>query len=126
MAVRIEEELLHYSDLFKLLSIHHEEYCELLSLEDQRNELAWFDDLDQEVLNFKHNIHSWLIDSADKSSSNASPKGCSRSKKSSGSISSKSFTKLKLLLEKAKIAELEAEAAFMLDKQKANNQEKML
>ena len=42
----------------KLLSTHYEEYCELLGLEDQRNELAWFDDFDQDVFNFKHKIHS--------------------------------------------------------------------
>ena len=128
--VGVKEELQQYSDLLKLLSTHHEEYCELLGLEDQRNEVAWFDDLDQDVFNFKHKIHSWLRDSADKSSSKASSEGSSRSKKSSrttkSSSSSKSSTKLKLLEEKAKIAELEAEATFLLEKQKAENQAKIL
>ena len=72
--VAVKEELQQYSDLFKLLSIHHEEYCELLGLEEQRNEVAWFDDLDQDVFNIKHKIHSWLRDSANKSSSKASSK----------------------------------------------------
>ena len=115
---------------FKLLSTHHEEYCELLALEDQRNEVAWFDDLNQDVFNFKHNIHSCLRDSTDKSSSQASSKGSSRSKNSSrstkASSSSKSSTKLKLLEEKAKIDELETEATFLSEKQKAENQAKML
>ena len=44
------------------------------------------------------------------------------------SSSSKSFlfTKPRLLEEKAKIAELEEEATFMLEKQKPENQAKML
>ena len=70
--VAVKEELRHYCDLFKLLSTYHEKYCELLSLKDQRNEVAWFDDYDQDVFNFKNKIHSWLRDSADKSSSKAS------------------------------------------------------
>ena len=81
-------------------------------------------------VNFKHKIGSWLRDSTDKSSSKASWKGSSRSKKSSrsnkSSSSSKSSTKLKLLEEKAKVAELEAEATFLLEKQKAENQVKIL
>ena len=128
--VAVKEELQQYSDLLKLLSTHHEEYCELLDLEDQRNEVAWFHDLDQDVFNFKHKIHSWLRDSADKSSSKASSKGSSRSKKSSRSTkssgSSKSSTKLKLLEENPKISGLEAEATFLLEKQNAENQANML
>ena len=42
--VAVKKELQQYSDLFKLLSTHHEEYCELLGLEEQRNEVAWFDE----------------------------------------------------------------------------------
>ena len=58
--VAVKEELQQYSDLFKLVSTHQEEHCELLGLADQRNEVAWFDDLDQDVFNFKHKIYSWL------------------------------------------------------------------
>ena len=65
-----------------------------------------------------------------KTSSKASSKGSSRSKRTSGSIksisSSQSFTKLKLLEEKEKVAELEAEATFMLKKQKTKNSAKIL
>ena len=54
----------------------------------------------------------------------------SRSKRSSrstrSSSNSKSSTKLKLLEEKAKIAELKAEATFVMEKQKAEQQAKML
>ena len=44
--VTVKEELQQYSDLFKLLSTHHEEYCEV--------------NLNQDVFKFKHKIHSWL------------------------------------------------------------------
>ena len=120
--VAIKEELQQYSDLFKFLSTQHQEYCELLGLMDQGNEVAWFDDLDLDVFDFKHKIHSWLRDSADKSSCKASKS--SRSIKSSSS--SKSSTKLKMLKEKVRIAKLEAEGTFLLEKQKTENQAKML
>ena len=122
----VKEELQQDSDLFKLLSTHHEKYSELLGLEEHRTEGAWFDDLDQVVFNFKHKIHSWLRDSADKSSSEASSKGsgiCNKSSRSTKSSSSpKSSIKRKLLEKKANVAELEAEATFLLEKQKAENQ----
>ena len=74
--------------------------------------------MDQDAFNFKHKIHNWLKESHNKASRQSS-RGSSRSKKSPGSTksggSSKSSTKLKLLEEKAKIAELEAEATFMME-----------
>ena len=67
---------------------------------------------------------------SDNKSPRPSSRGSSRSKKSSGSTkscgSSKSSTQWKLLEEKAKIVELEAEATFMMEKQKAEQQGKML
>ena len=80
------------------------------------------------MLNFKHKIHSWFKES-DNKLSRPSARGSSRSKKSSGSTkssgSSKLSTKLKLLEEKAKIAELEAEATFIMEKKKAEQQAKI-
>ena len=120
--VAVKQELQQCYDLFKLLSTHHEEYCGLLGLEDQRNEVAQFHDLDYGVFNFKHKIYSWMRYSADKNSCKVLSKESSRSKKSSGSTksssSSKPFTKRNLLEEKAKFSELEAEVTFMLEKQK--------
>ena len=102
----------------------------MLGLENQRNEEAGFDDLNQDVFNFKHKIQSWLRDSADKSSSKVSSKGSIKSKKLSRSTkssnSSKSSSKLMLLEEKARIPDLEVGATFLLEKQKAENQAKML
>ena len=119
--VTVKEELGQYLDIFKLLSTYHEEYCELVDADDQKDQANWFDDLNQDVFNFKHKIHNWLKES-DKST-RPSSRGSSSSKKSCGSTtsigSSKSSTQLKLLEEKAKIAELEAEATFIMEKQKA-------
>ena len=128
----VREELDQYSDLFKLVTNHHEEYCKLLDAENQQHEELWFDDLDQDVFNFKHRVHSWLKEAAQKSSrgsrcssssKRSSSSRSSASNKSSGS--SRSSTKLKLLEKKARIAELEAEATLMMEQQKAETQAKM-
>ena len=118
--------------MFKLVTNHHEEYCKLLDAENQQHEELWFDDLDQDVFNFKHRVHSWLKEAAQKSSrgsrcssdsKRSSSSRSSASNKSSGS--SKSSTKLKLLEEKAKTAEPEADATLMMEQQKAETQAKM-
>ena len=125
--VAVKEELEQYSDIFELLSTYHEDYCELVDADDQKHQASWLDDLDQEVFNFKHKIHSWLKES-DNKSSRPSSRGNSRSKESSGSTTSsssfKSSTQLKLIEEKAKIVELEAEATFMMRDRKLNNKQR--
>ena len=81
------------------------------------------------MFNLKHKIHNRLKES-DNMSSSSSSRGNSRSKKLNGSTkssgSSRSPTQLKLLEEKATIAELEAEATLMMEKQRAEQQAKML
>ena len=62
--VVVREELDQYSDLFKLVTTHHEEYCELLDAENQQHEEGRFDD--QDMSNFKHRVHSWLKEAAHK------------------------------------------------------------
>ena len=44
--VVVREELDQYSDLFKLVTNHHEEYCELLDAKNQQHEEGQFDDQD--------------------------------------------------------------------------------
>ena len=114
-----------------MVTNHHEEYCKLLDAENQQHEELWFDDLDQDVFNFKHRVHSWLKEAAQKSSrgSRCSSSGkrstssrSSASNKSSGS--SRSSTKLKLLKEDARIAELGANATLMMEQQKDETQAK--
>ena len=96
----MKEKLEQHSDIFKLLSTYHEEYCELVDVDDQKHQVNWFDDLGQDVFNFEHKIHNWLKES-DNKSSRPSSRGISRSTKSSGNTissgSSKQSTKLKLL-----------------------------
>ena len=127
--VTVKEELGQYSEIFKLLLTYHEEYCEVVDADDQKDQANWFDDLEQDVFKFKHKIHNWLKES-DNKSSRPSSRRSSRSKKSSGSTtsssSSKSSTQLKLLEEKAKIADFEADLTFIMEKQKAEQQAKML
>ena len=127
--VAVKEELGQYSHIFKLLSTHREEYCELVDADDQKDQANQFNNLDQDVFNFKHKIHNWLKES-DNKLLGPSSRGSSRRKKFSGSTtssgSSKSLTQLKLLEDKAKIAELKAEATFIMEKQKGEQQAKIL
>ena len=113
-----------------MVTASHEEYCGLLDTDNQQPEGNWFDDLDHDVFNFKHNVHSWLKKAAQKTANGSM---CSSSKKSStsrssasnkSSSSSRSSTKLKLLEEKAKTAELKAEAALLMEPRSLNCREK--
>ena len=115
-----------------MVTNHQEEYCKLLDAENQQHEELWFDDLDQDVFNFKHRVHSWLKEAAQKdvdvarcssSGKRSTSSRSSASNKSSGS--SRSSTKLKLLEEDARIAELEANATLMMEQQKDGTQAKM-
>ena len=64
--VAVREELDQHIDLFKLVTNRHEEYGELLDAENQQHKESWFDDLDQDVFNFKHRVHIWLKEAAQK------------------------------------------------------------
>ena len=112
--VAVRKEIDQYSDFFKFITNYHEEYCELLDAENQQNEEGWFDDLDQDVFNFKHRVHSWLKEAAQKcctkgsscSSSSTRSNSSRSSARNKSTDSSRSSTKLKLLEEKTRIAEL--------------------
>ena len=54
--VVVRNELDQYCHLFKLISTHHEEYCKLLDAKNQRDKGNCFDELGQDVLNFKHKV----------------------------------------------------------------------
>ena len=85
--VAVKGVLGQYSDILKMLSTYHEECCELVDADDQKDQAIWFDDLDQHVFDFKQKIHNWLKQS-DNNLSRPSSRGSSRSKKSSGSTKS--------------------------------------
>ena len=82
-----KEVLGQYSDILKMLSTYHEECCELVDADNQKDQAIWFDDLDQHVFDFKQKIRNWLKES-DNNLSRPSSRGSSRSKKSSGSTKS--------------------------------------
>ena len=88
----VKEKLEQHSDIFKLLSTYHEDYCELVDADDQKHQVNWFDDLGQDVFNFEHKIHNWLKES-DNKSSRPSSRGSSRSTKSSGNTISSGSSK---------------------------------
>ena len=103
----------------------------ILKPEEQANEEDHFEDVDQRVFIFKHEVQNWLKDAEDeydKKSSGRSSKArsskestrSSRSSKASSSrsseadsLKSKVSSKAKAIEEKVKIAELLAEAEFM-------------
>ena len=85
--VAVKGVLGQYSDILKMLSTYHEECCELVDADDQKDQAIWFDDLDQHVFDFKQKIHNWLKQS-DNNLSRPSSRGSSRSKESSGSTKS--------------------------------------
>ena len=85
--VAVKEKLGQYSDILKLLSTDHEKCCDLIDTDYQKRQVNWFAELDQDVFNFKRNIHNWLKES-DNKSSRLSSRGSSRSKKSFGSTRS--------------------------------------
>ena len=90
--VAVKEKPEQHSDIFKLLSTYHEEYCELVDADDQKHQVNWFDDLGQDVFNFEHKIHNWLKES-DNKSSRPSSRASSRSTKSSGNTISSGSSK---------------------------------
>ena len=75
--VPVRKELDQYSDLFKLVTNHHEQ--------------GWFDDLDQDVFNFKHRVHSWLKEAVQKSSKGSRCGNSSKRSSSSRSSASKNL-----------------------------------
>ena len=90
--VAAKEELGQYSDFFQLLSTYQEECCELVDAENQKHQVNWFNDLNQDVFNFKHKIHNWSKES-DNKSSRLSSRGSSRNKNFSRSRKSRGSSK---------------------------------
>ena len=77
--IDVEEELVHFNNLFKMLLNIHEEYSQVLDDDERADEDDWFDDLDKKVCTFKRKIHNWLRSAE---TERKSSKGPSRSSKS--------------------------------------------
>ena len=99
--------------MFKLAVDIHKE---METLVDNYSDEIWFDDLDQRVFTFKHKVHNWLKESEHKAEKKSCRSSSSKSKSLKGSKtsrSSRSSTREKAIEEKFKVAELEAEVAFI-------------
>ena len=115
----------------------HKEYGAMLSEEEQVENDNWFDLVDEEVFAFQRKINFWLkkfkkdqrsYARSEESHSKGSSKKSVKSKmtKTSSSSSRSSGSKARALEEKAKFAELEAEKAFLVRRQMANNEAEKL
>ena len=126
--IAVEEELAQFNDLFKMLLSIHEEYSQVLDDDKRADEDDWFDDLDNRVCTFKRKIHSWLrsAETERKSSKGSSRSSESRQSKSSGSSRKSQSSRARKLEEKARIAELMAEAEYIEQRRLAGNQAEML
>ena len=58
--VALSEEIARYDYIFKQLLLVHEEYHSLLDEPDKCNDNEWFEEVDERVFTFKHNVHHWL------------------------------------------------------------------
>ena len=126
--IAVEEELVQFNYLFKMLLSIHEEYSQVLDDDERADEDDWFDDLDNKVCTFKRKIHSWLrsAETERKSSKGSSRSNESRQRKSSGSSRKSQSFHARELEERARIAKLLTEAEYIEQRQLAKNQVEML
>ena len=131
------KEMLQLNDMLKLLMSLHREYGVILSEEEQMENDNWFDLVDEGVFAFKRKINLWLKDvkedqrscaRSERSHSKGSSKKSVKSNmtKTSGTSSRSSGSKTSALEDKAKLAELEAEEAFLVKRQMADNEAEKL
>ena len=116
----MKEELQQLDDVFKLI---HESNQEIIELDDSYTEEMWFSDIDDKVSTFNHGIHNWLKEGEmivkfkkkSKSSGKSSKFSGSKSLKlnsTSSARSSKLSVRQKAILEKVRVAVLQAETSF--------------
>ena len=135
--VIIEEEIAQCEYIFKQLLLVHQEYHSLLDEEEKSSDEESFEEVDEPVFTFEHQVHNWLRDAAmgrantSRQSSKKSIKSCSsgssrRTKTSSSGNNSSRSSKERAAEEKAKLAELIAEAEFLQQRQLAKNKPERL
>ena len=121
-SLTVREELTQLNYMFKLAVDIHKE---MEMLDNNYSDEIWFDDLDQRVFTFKHKVHNWLKESEHKAEKKSCRSSSSKSKSLKGSKtsrSSRSSTREKAIEEKLKVAELEAEVAFIKKQRDAEYQ----
>ena len=119
--VAVEEEMAQFNFVFKKLQQVHQEYQSLLSEVQKAGDEDWFEKVDERVFAFKHKVYHWLKqvelehESGSRSSSKSSTSKKSPASRSSGKTKSSSSrsSKDRAMEEKAKLAELMAEAEFL-------------
>ena len=60
--VTVEEEIAQFDYIFKQLMLVHQEYHSLLDEEEKPTDEEWFEEVDERVFTFKHQVHNWLRD----------------------------------------------------------------
>ena len=135
--VTVEEEIAQFEFIFKHLLLVHQEYHSLLDEEEKPTDEEWFEEVDERVFIFKLQVHNWLRDAemerantsrqSSKKGSKSCNSGSSRRTKtsSSGCNSSRSSTE-RAVEEKAKLAELIAEAEFLQQRLLVENKAEQL
>ena len=123
-----------FNFVFKELQQVHQEYQSLLNEVEQVDDEDWFEEVGERVFAFKHKVHQWLkqVELEHENGSRSSSKS-SKSKKSSASrssgktkSSSSGSSKNRAMEQKAKFAELMAEAEFLERRQQAENEAQKL
>ena len=139
----IEEALSQYDDTIQLFQEAHKKYSKFVPMEEKDNNDAWYDTIDDEIFNVKHQAISVLRDlklkedsgslysktsrkskgSIGSGGSKHSTKTSSSSSKSSrSSNSSNGSVKDQMLQEHLRMAELQAEIDFLEEQYKASLQ----
>ena len=122
--VTVEEEIAQFEYIFKQLLLVHQEYHSLLDEEEKSSDEEWFEEVDEPLFTFEHQVHNRLRDAAmerantSRQSSKKGIKSCSsgsfrKTKTSSSDSNSSRSSKERAAEEKAKLAELIAEAEFL-------------
>ena len=128
--VTVEEVLAQFDYIFKQLLLVHQEYHSLLEDDERLADEEWFEEVDKHLFPFKQKVYNWLKQaeteqSAKKPYSKTGLKstsfGSSRMTKLTNSSGRSRCSKERAMGEKAKLAELMAEAESMQQRQMAEN-----
>ena len=133
--VTVEETLAQLDYIFKQLILVHQEYHSLLEDDGKLADEEWFEEVDERVFTFKHKVYNWPIKAEteqsakkaySKKGSKSTSSGSSRKTKSSNNSGSSRCSKERVMEEKARLAELMAEAEFMQLRQMTENRAEQL
>ena len=131
------KKIAQFDCIFKQVLLVNQEYHSLLDEQEKPTHEEWFEEVDERVFTFKHQVHNWLRDAemerantsiqSSKKVSKTCSSGSSRRTKisSSGSNFSRS-SRERAEEEKAKPAEMMAEAEFFQRRKLAENKAEQL